>query len=227
LNEILEKWISKEKRLVAQLRAENLDDSDQDCIEGLPCIKGVNVPVGLMHVGGSKATYRSLLGVFVHDVNQRLALLEEPRPDNLKAFTTHVHALKSALANIGALTLSKSSASLEAAGHREDISFIAEHLDSFRTELSSLNTRIERAISTTSLHAVKQEAEDLRWNQEIARLKAALEAEDIDGINESIMALRSLPLLPDGERYALVSNVTELILVSEFGQALQMIEGAM
>jgi signal transduction histidine kinase/DNA-binding NarL/FixJ family response regulator/HPt (histidine-containing phosphotransfer) domain-containing protein len=228
LNEIIEKWISKKKRRIAPVQPENLDDSDHDTVESLSSIKGVDASVGLLRVGGSEATYRSLLGVFVHDAKQRLVLLEKPTFDNLQAFTTHVHALKSALANIGALTLSESSALLEAAGYRGDISFISEHLDNFHIELSSLIAQIEKAISKASIHAVMQksgeEVGDLHWSQEIARLQVALEAEDIDGINESMMNLCALPLLPDGERFALVSKMTELVLISEFEQALQIIK---
>jgi signal transduction histidine kinase/CheY-like chemotaxis protein/HPt (histidine-containing phosphotransfer) domain-containing protein len=226
LSEILEKWISKKKHQIVSIQHSN--GNDQNAIESFPNIEGLDISVGLMRVGGSEATYRSVLDVFMRDTNQRLALLEEPTPDNLKAFTTHVHALKSALANIGALALSESSGLLEAAGHRADISFISEHLDNFRTKLSSLNAQICEAISKASLHTVMQkneeEVDDLCWNQEIARLKAVLEAVDIDRIDESISTLRSLPLLPDGKRHALVLRMTELILVSEFEQALQMIE---
>ncbi|MDR2015333.1 MAG: response regulator [Azoarcus sp.] len=228
LNEILKKWVPKEKRRIASVLVEKSNGNNQCASESLQNIEGVDVSVGLLRVAGSETVYRNLLGVFVHDAKQRLALLEKPTSDNLRAFTTHIHALKSALANIGALTLSESSALLEAAGHRGDMSFIIEHLDSFRTGLSSLSAQIDKVISKTSSRAVirksEEEVVDVRWSQEIIRLRAALKAGNIDGINESITVLRSLPLALDGEQYALVSKVSGLVLISEFEQVLQVIE---
>jgi len=228
LNEILEKWVSKEKHRAILSPAENLKNGDQSSTVRFPDIEGVDISVGLSRVGGAEERYRSLLEVFLRDAKERLALLEKPTSDNLKAFTTHVHALKSALGNIGAMALSESSALLEAAGHRGDILFIREHVDHFRTGLISLSAHISRAITKERFRDVMwtstDEAEDSSWNREIAQLKAALKAEDIDGIDTSMAILRSLPLSPDGKRQALISTLTGLILISEFEQALQVIE---
>ncbi|MCL1861599.1 MAG: ATP-binding protein [Proteobacteria bacterium] len=225
LNEILEKWISKEKRQLAPSGAKN--SKNQSATENLPNIEGVDISVGLSRVGGSEERYLSLLEVFLDDAKQRLVSLEKPASDTLKAFTTHVHALKSALANIGALALSESSGLLEAAGLRGDMSFICEHLDNFRTGLFSLSAQIAEAIAneypreTTSKGG--EETKDSHWDQEIIRLKAALETGDLVGMDGAMQVLRSLPLLSD--RRALISKVAGLILVSEFGQALRAIEG--
>jgi CheY-like chemotaxis protein len=226
LNEILEKWISKEKRQPVMPGANN--SKNQSATVSLPDIAGVDVSVGLSRVGGSEECYLSLLEVFLNDVKHRLALLEKPTSDTLKAFTTHVHALKSALANIGALALSESSGLLEAAGHRGDTSFIYEHLDNFRTGLFSLSAQIDEAITKEYPHETMlkdgERTNDSHWDQEIIRLKAALETGDLVGMDESMAILRSLPLLSD--RRALISKVAGLILVSEFGQALRAIEEA-
>jgi len=225
LNEILEKWIPREKRLDVPLLPASLKDENQVVVAGFPDIEGVDISVGLSRVGGSVERYRSLLEVFLRDAKERLALLEEPTPDSLKTFTTHVHALKSALANIGAEALSKSSALLEAAGHRGDISFIGEHLDGFCTGLSFLNARIEKIVNAERFqNVVWKDEDDLCWEQELVRLKTALQAEDVDGMDTSMTVLRSLPLLPDGKRQALLSKVAGLILISEFEEALQVIE---
>jgi signal transduction histidine kinase/CheY-like chemotaxis protein len=226
LNEILEKWISRRKRRA--ISSQKPVDTAPDTAVSLPNIEGVDTSVGLLRVGGLEKTYRRLLDVFLRDMKHRLALLKKPAPDDLKAFTTHVHAMKSGLANIGAQALSELSGLLEAAGHRGDLAFIHEHLDDFCTKLSSLSEQIGKAISDKrsreALRVSGEETNDPRWNQGIARLSAALKAEDIDDMDESLAFLQSLPLPPDGKRQALVSEVAELILISEFGQALQMIE---
>jgi len=216
LNEILERWIPRKKRRVISPRA----NAARDAAGSFPTIEGVETSIGLSRVGGSEERYQNLLEMFLREMRQRLVLLEKPASDDLKAYTTHVHAMKSALASIGAQALSESSNLLEAAGRRGDIVFIHEHLDDFRARLSALCERIDRAITRSC--DVHGREDDPRWDQAIARLKAALKAENIDGMDESLAILQGLPLAPD--RQALVSKVAELILISEFGQALQMIE---
>ena len=224
LNEILERWIPREKRHALPLK----NSTCSTIAVGFPEIEGMDTSIGLSRVGDSVERYRSLLDVFLHDVNQRFVFLEKPTPDSLKAFITHVHALKSALANIGALALSELSGLLEAAGYRDDIEFIHEHLDDFRTGLSSLGEQITKVITDKSFRDAPkkngEEPDESRWDQGIIRLMTALKAEDIDGMDEAMTTLRSLPMPLDGKRYALISKVTELILISEFGQALKMIE---
>ncbi|MCL2875322.1 MAG: ATP-binding protein [Betaproteobacteria bacterium] len=224
LNEILGKWIPKEKRQT--ISSQNSVDKTQTVNVNFPAIEGVDTSVGLSRVGGSKEHYWNLLEIFLHDAKQRLALLEKPTSDNLKLFTTLVHALKSALANIGAAALSESSALLEAAGHRGDISFIRGHLDNFRTGLTSLNAKIDKALAKERFRNTawgnEFEVNNLRCDQEIIRLKVALKEEDIDGIDTALDALRSMPLPPN--RQALVSKIIELVLISEFEQALNTIK---
>jgi len=224
LNEILERWIPREKRCTVS--PQNQTCSTQAIAVYFPEIEGMNTSIGLSRVGGSVERYRGLLDVFLHDVNQRFVFLEKPTPDNLKAFITHVHALKSALANIGALAMSELSGSLETAGRRGDISFIHEHLDDFRVGLSSLSEQIGKVITDKHFRVVPvkngENTNESRWDQGITRLKTALKAEDIDGMDEAMTTLRLLP--SNGKRYALIQKVTELILISEFEQALQIIE---
>jgi CheY-like chemotaxis protein len=228
LNEIMEKWILKEKRQAILLPAENLKNKNQITLTNFPDIEGIDISVGLSRVGGFEERYWNLLEIFLRDTKERLMLLEKQTSGNLKIFTTHVHALKSALANIGAGTLSKLSGLLEDAGHRGDIAFICEHLDNFRIGVTSLNACVNDAITKkryrNAMRKSGEGADDSHWNQEIVRLKVALRAEDIASMDASMAILRSLPLSPDGERQALISKVTELVLVSEFEQALQVIE---
>ena len=228
LNEILERWIPREKRRA--ISSQNSTDTVRDVIPDFPEIEGLDVSIGLSRVAGSWERYWGLLDVFLHDINQRIVFLEKPSPKstpaNLKTFITHVHGLKSALANIGARALSESSALLEAAGRRGDIAFIHEHLDGFRAGLSSLGELIGQAITDNHFRDTPrkngEKTDDSRWDLGIVRLKTALKTEDVDGMDEAMTTLRSLP--SNGKRHALILKVSELILISEFGQALQAIE---
>jgi len=226
LDEILAKWISKEKRHIISSQVKNSGDKTQATVMNFPEIKGVDISIGLSRVIGSEENFWNLLDVFLRDVRQRLEFLEVPTSDNLKTFTTHVHAMKSALANIGAIALSETSASLEAAGHRDDISFIRGNLDNFRIGLASMIARIDKVLTKERFRNTMwedvAETDDSRWNQEINRLKEALKKEDINGMDTAVGVLRSLSLTSD--RQTLVSKVAELILTAEFEQAFQMIE---
>jgi len=97
-------------------------------------------------IGGSPGLYRELLRVFLKDVAARFALLEAgPDTADLPDFTIAVHALKSALANIGANGLSESAAGLERAGREGDLALIHDRLPSFRAGLAALAARIDEA----------------------------------------------------------------------------------
>ncbi|MDR2668730.1 MAG: response regulator [Desulfovibrio sp.] len=137
----------------------------------VPHIDGVDTEVGLERIGGSYSLYLQLLAVFCTDAEACLALLAaEPEettanirgeacppqtvadhsgrsPDaSLRAFITQIHAVKSALANIGAERLSEEAALLERAGKETDMSLIREKLPAFREELAALTARIGAAL---------------------------------------------------------------------------------
>ncbi|MDR3213753.1 MAG: response regulator [Azoarcus sp.] len=225
LDIILNKWISKEKRRAAPPQAKK--KAEAGSIARLLKIEGVDISIGLSHVGGSEERYQSLLDVFRQDAAQRLIWLEESLSGDMKAVTTHVHALKSALANIGANTLSKSAALLEAAGHRGDDSFIRQHLDQFRTDLSELAMRLDKVLAEVHARAAENgensgadEAE--REQQVLAQLRTALKGGDLDSMDTALSALQALPL--PGKRRKEVSKLAGLVLISEFEEALRVLD---
>ncbi|MDR0439921.1 MAG: response regulator, partial [Candidatus Accumulibacter sp.] len=113
LAEIMEKWVPAEKRGPAPDAAL----SNEAKAGRLPAIEGINTLAGQAHVGGVQSRYLDLLETFCRDARMRLPLLVKvPREEERKAFTTQVHALKSALAAIGAGDLATAAARLEDAG---------------------------------------------------------------------------------------------------------------
>ena len=87
-----------------------------------------------------------LLEVFSRDAQKAVVILREiragghagGRAGDIKRYTTTVHSMKSALANIGKHDLSEAAAALEKAGLDGDMEFIAAHTDSFITSLEDL-----------------------------------------------------------------------------------------
>jgi HPt (histidine-containing phosphotransfer) domain-containing protein len=114
----------------------------------VPEIEGVDVAEGMARIGGAHGRYLDLLELFRRDVQAGFSLLErEPDELSLRSFTTLVHALKSALANIGATSLSQMASVLETAGRDADMAVIRDNLAPFREEIVALTERIGEGIA--------------------------------------------------------------------------------
>jgi HPt (histidine-containing phosphotransfer) domain-containing protein len=145
---------------------------------------------------------------------------------SLRAFTTQVHAVKSALANIGADALSKEAALLEKAGKEADMLLIREKLPAFREELAALTARVGAALAPEPTHGAKQapaadaaEAPDPAVAEHLEQLLDALRANDIDAADAVLTRLQTLPL-PAALRVA-ATETADCILTADFRKAMQ------
>jgi signal transduction histidine kinase/CheY-like chemotaxis protein len=167
LDEILDRWIPKEKRESGVGNREYR--SDDNSASGLylnspnrdtpnpesrarypvirnteprtpiPIIPGIDTAKGVLMTGGTVTAYMQVLSLFCKDAQDRLPLLQKtPEADTMSAFITQVHALKSVSASIGAQEISSMAAGLEAAGKAGDMVFIREHLPAFAHRLAEL-----------------------------------------------------------------------------------------
>jgi len=166
LDETLDKWIPEEKREKGTedqrpgagerdpasrgTTGNQYRNSNNDLlIPLLPVIPGVDTAKGIAMTGGTLAAYMQVLSLFRKDAEDRLPLLQKTlAPDTLTAFITHVHALKSAAASLGAKDVSAKAAALEAAGNAADMAFIHEHLPAFAQQLTELMVGIDAALKT-------------------------------------------------------------------------------
>ncbi|MDR2123702.1 MAG: response regulator [Desulfovibrio sp.] len=210
------------------------DDEDAAGAE-LPRIEGVDTALGLMRVGGSRELYLELLAVFRADAEACLArLADEPQasihpaqtlterngqsPDtSLRAFITQVHAVKSALANIGAGELSGTAALLEKAGKEADNLTIRAKLPAFREELAALTGRIGVALAPGTARSEDAGEHDPAVAENLARLHDALERGDIDAVDDALARLQTQPL-SENLRSA-VNETADCILTAEFTKA--------
>jgi HPt (histidine-containing phosphotransfer) domain-containing protein len=209
LNEIISKWIPKEKLLKAPKKETYTETPSFLEIEGL------DVAAGLTSVGGSQPRYLELLEIFRRDIAARLERLQTPDEARRKAFITQVHALKSGLANIGAYELSRSAALLEKAGNDDDMDTVQKHIAGFREALTILYTRI--GVALAELHTKDGEQQVDLERETLDRLQAALQSRRIDAIDEALQSMKTLPL--SSETRELVADIEELILVSDFEKA--------
>jgi len=139
IDEILDKWIPKEKRKVRNEKLEIRNEESPSVISHFPEIPGVDIEKGIDMTGGTEEAYRIVLSFFCKDIEKRLPLLQSaPGADNILEFVTQVHAFKSASASIGAAEVSAQAEKLEAAGKAGDLVFIQENLRDFADNLAKL-----------------------------------------------------------------------------------------
>ncbi|MDR0301303.1 MAG: response regulator [Treponema sp.] len=161
MDEILDRWIPKEKKesreLLAGSSGHNTDiniasDFSPDSSNHpspLPAIPGVDIQQGISLTGGTLSSYKQVLSMFCKDVEDRLPLMQKILKENdLPAFVTNIHALKSASASIGAAQVSEQAAGFEAIGKAGDAAFIRKNLPAFVQQLEDLIKGIDASLKT-------------------------------------------------------------------------------
>jgi signal transduction histidine kinase/CheY-like chemotaxis protein len=216
LDAVLKKWLPADKCREAPKDEENAPQPAKPQEPPLPEIAGVDTAAGIARIGGSWKRYLDLLEMFRRDVAAGFALLEKmPEESSLRAFTTLVHALKSALANIGANGLSQAAVLLEKAGREADMPVIRDRLPPFREELAALMARLGEVTAAQPRNGEKQSGAEV--GTVLAHLQEALEVNDIDAIYAARTSLQALPLT--GETLVAVSDIADFILTMEFQKA--------
>jgi HPt (histidine-containing phosphotransfer) domain-containing protein len=235
LDEILDRWIPKEKRAMNEAKdgneqtADSASDTSDVTPNSLFTIPGVDMEKGIAMTGGTINGYRQVLIMFCKDARERLPLLQNaPEAGALPSFVTQVHALKSASASIGAAELSAQAAGLEAAGKAGDIAFIQENLAVFAKCLSKLTAEIliwEKAVKE---HDSEEQASaagvgasgDLDHTTVtplLYELAEALKSKKADVIDRILEEIARQPLDP-GVKTA-VDQISDEVLIAEYEKA--------
>ena len=190
---------------------------------------GLNVQHGIIMTGGTADTYRSVLSLFCKDAEGRLPFLRNsPDADCLIQFTTHVHALKSASATIGAAEIAALAEELETAGHAGDLIFIAEKLGHFAEQLAGLVKNIKTALeSQEAIEAAESQCESPSplspfLSSFFTDLKTALELQKISEIDRLLEELNNLTL--DRKTKKALEQISDAVLVAEYDNALKLLE---
>ncbi|MCL2801659.1 MAG: ATP-binding protein [Treponema sp.] len=214
LDEILNKWISKEKR---EQSAENQIDGNYH----FPDINGIDVQKGILMTGGTEQGYASVLSTFCKDAEERMLQLRNTLYEvSLIMFITHIHALKSASAAIGALELSDQAEKLESAGKEGNREFISEKLDEFINNLSDLVEEIGAVLETGKSSA--REVVNISGKGEfiplLQALKSAIKSQKAEYIDRILDEIGQLPL--DKETVSIMDKISDDILIAEFDNVL-------
>jgi signal transduction histidine kinase/CheY-like chemotaxis protein/HPt (histidine-containing phosphotransfer) domain-containing protein len=217
LNDMMDKWIPREKRDVGAPPAALPADPADFAIDGL------DVPRGLAMTGGSEAVYLDVLSLFCKDAAARLKELGAPAAgDDLRAFVNHAHALKSALSSIGAAGLSKEAAALEEAGRAGDMAAIGGALGGFRESLSGLVGSVSGFLKDREGRAAVSPAGAAPLDGGLlGRLRAALDSEDIAEVDATLEELCRAGRGTGAE--PVLAAIADSVLLSEFGEASAMV----
>jgi len=221
LSGILSKWITKEKQLKADssLTAPTIPEKDIGII-----IDGVDTARGMSLSGGSTKGYIDVLSTFSNNGRTKIdELLKCIEQGNFKLYTTYVHALKSASANVGANKISGEAAILEEASISHDVDFIKKNNGNFISSLKELLDNIDAVINANTEKSDDGKVFDEdELNEELSALSAALKAFDamaIDEIGERLSAFTGHP--SKGE---LLKDILQNILIGKSRQAAEQID---
>ncbi|MCL2207669.1 MAG: ATP-binding protein [Fibromonadales bacterium] len=179
LEAVLEKWIPKEKQLEAKPE------------------------FGIGHDVASLQT----LAVFHKDGTTKIEEIKKClETENYRLYTIHVHALKSALTNIGAKNLAESASALEIAGNNVNLEFIKMHTPKFLTDLKHILDGISISINEN------QEKKSASMDA-LVKLKEALETLNPSAINEAVDELQDTQ----------ADDILQSVLVGNYEEAIVMI----
>jgi signal transduction histidine kinase/CheY-like chemotaxis protein len=235
LDEMLIKWIPKDKQQVEKAAPIAMSAWELNEEAGVPAPSddeweeltesGVNVKIGLSFTGGTAAGYCKVLAVFLRDAEARLGQLEQaPDEPARQMFVTCVHALKSAAASIGADALSKQALELETAGNLKDTAVLENKLPLFRQSLGLLMEAIRRTLKThAGTTGEKNPKLLLPHLPRFRELREALDQEDPALINHLLEDLGKISF--DGETGAVLSDISDAVLLCEYGLAIEKIDG--
>ena len=151
LNEILEKYIPKNKQIdPADPVAPVIDDNKTSRKKDLGFeIDGLDVAKGILRSGGKIELYLKTLTAFCKDgVAGVKAINNSLKKGDISLYTTHIHGIKSAATFAGAAKLAKTAHILELAGEKEDMTYIEKHTPEFISSLEILISNIQKELGT-------------------------------------------------------------------------------
>jgi len=147
LDRVLISWLSDEKVIIdkenktPETRAEYSSQvlGIADALEKM----GIHAIDAVDSLDGNEKIYFAVLQTFSRELQNKLGLVQRLyKTARIKDFTTEVHGMKSALANIGARELSLLARNLEIASREGDVSYCEKNVDGFLESLTEMGTEL-------------------------------------------------------------------------------------
>jgi HPt (histidine-containing phosphotransfer) domain-containing protein len=177
---LLKEWLPKEKIEESEKAAE--DDGEHKSSEFLSAmgkINEINVEIGLSRVSGMEDMYQKTVELFSKKILSECdAMSAKLSEGDIKGFSILVHAIKSALATIGAMNLSETALRLETASKNNEVEFCAQRFPPFKDKLINLHEDL-LVIFPEAKEEVKKQKGDAGYLSENIE-KALVAASDFD-----------------------------------------------
>jgi len=164
---------------------------------------------------------------FIRDAKKAAAVLEAiyinkcRRNDDLPMFIINVHAMKSALANVGEDSLSADASDLERLGREKDIKNIMARVPGFLEALYSIIYKFE-AKEEIQRAAVEIEGDNEILKEKLAEIRAACTVYNKKATKDMIAELKEMAWPPETEE--ILSAISGFLLHSDFDDAVKVIE---
>jgi signal transduction histidine kinase/DNA-binding NarL/FixJ family response regulator len=181
---ILKEWLPTEKideKIIEEKEEKTDKKTENNFINVLNKISEINAEIGMSRVSGMENMYRETLELFNKNIVPECdAMSKKINNKDIKNFAISIHAMKSALATIGAMGLSDTASKMETASKNEDFEFCAQWFPVFRDNLLTLHKELSAIFQNDAVTEIKKKDGDTAYLKE--NIKKALEAvSDFDG----------------------------------------------
>jgi CheY-like chemotaxis protein len=229
---ILKEWLPPEK---IEMRTDGVSEKTSGgFLDALNKAGEINTEIGLSRVSGMEKMYRETLELF----NKKLvtecdAMSAKIHNGDIKNFSISVHAMKSALSTIGAMSLSETASKLETASKNNDVEYCTERFPSFKDKLLNLHEELSAIFTGDGVVAEKE------FNHGVSRSKATGDraylqeqiekalaaASDFDG-DAGLKVINDLLAYDFGEQtIAVLENAAAAFKDFEFDAATELLNG--
>jgi len=184
-------------------------------------IEGLSVVTGLDRACEQKTVYKKTLKLMIQEsvksINNLTRFLAK---GEMKEFRIEVHAIKSALANIGAMELYEKALLLETGASRFDYHFCDKNLPAFLEGIHDLVSQLTDAFSLFS-HFDGMMTAPQELPRILRRLNDAIGIMDLVSIEKEIENLDFLPL--SGPLHDDIEYIKDLVLMMDYDEAAKQI----
>ncbi|MCL2045579.1 MAG: ATP-binding protein [Oscillospiraceae bacterium] len=179
-------------------------EAENTFINALANVSEINPDIGLMRVGGHIDMYSGNLKLFYEklqpDCEKMIAFMKNT---DLPGFAITVHAMKSALASIGAMPLSTLAQNLETAAKDNDAAFCNENFPTLLEKLEQLHQQLSQVYSVNKKKVIKESGDTEHL---------------FEGLDDALIAIRSYD---NDTGIEILSNLSSFIYDNETDEILE------
>ncbi|WP_461247004.1 hybrid sensor histidine kinase/response regulator [Treponema sp. R6D11] len=223
---ILKEWLPLEKIVITNETAKEdvKEEGTSEFLQALAKIDDINVEVGLSRVSGMENMYKETLELFYQKLIPECdSMYNMINYGDINGFSISVHAMKSALSTIGAMSLSESALRLETSAKDNDFGFCVERFPSFRNKLVKLHEELSAIFPKNAGTKTKKKNGDKAYLKE--KIEKVLEAaSDFDG-DAGLAVINNLLTYDFGERNNdLLESIAKAFKDFNFNDAVELIK---